>query len=142
MINHLEGDRMGAFLKSPQTFPEGFCIGDWEFGAGRAIQSSRDFATVEVDIVDGAAKRSSRGARVAFNLRPQCEAARDMAAFPVTEYSAGRYTTISRRSGFDKIAATIYFPDGSELDLTGGAVVSRDLREANHQFVVLFSDVH
>lgn len=133
---------MGAFLTSPQTFPQGFGIGDWEFSDGCALQCAKDLVTFEVDVLDGATRRESVGAYVAFNLNPKCDAARDMAAFPVAEHNAGRCTTISRRSGLDKIAATIYFPDGSEADLTGGAVVSRDLRDGNHQFVVLFSDVH
>lgn len=146
MINHLDGSGITALLKSPQTFPEGFWIGSTEFsdwGRASTLRRAADLVTMEIDVLDGEVRRESVGAWVAFDLWPESEATRSFSAFPLSEHNVGRRTSITRASGLDKIALSVDFDsDGSELILTGGTVIRRDLRPENHQYIVFFSDFH
>lgn len=145
VINELDGPQITAFLISPKTFPHGLWIKGHEFsdsGRPSTIQRASDVQDFEIEVLDGQTKRLSRGAAFAFNLEPDCEAARNTALLPLSEHNGTSRTSITRVAGGEKVAATVYLPDGSELDMAGGAVIGKRISATNHQFVVLFSDLY
>ncbi|PMS33197.1 hypothetical protein B0G57_1202 [Trinickia symbiotica] len=147
-VHFVEGVTWARVIAS-KTFPQGFEFSGWDFvggiddedGDGKPYNAAR-IPAIKCLVHDSDGWRESEGALIALNLRPDSEAARNLAMIVHAEHIVTPESGITRIPASDRVSMNFVFGfDPIEADLSGGSLIARYTDERVDQFTFLFSDM-
>lgn len=147
-VHFVEGVTWARVIAS-KTFPQGFEFSGWDFVGGiddkdeeGTPYNAARIPTIKCRVLDGDGWRKSKGALIALNLRPDSEAARNLAMIVHAEHIGTPESGTTRTPTSDRVSMNFVFGfDPIEADLSGGSLIARYTDERVDQFTFLFSDI-
>ena len=151
-VNQIRGMVSGRLLAS-KTYPSGINIlpeqflereeDEEEWPLTAALLTTIDtivFDTSDITALDPDNARRSKGILVSLNLLPTGYMAALLRELIPAEHRLGGRPPVTIIEESDRIALALRYPDGSEADLSGGALICRCISERNAQFTFSFAD--
>lgn len=142
-VNHLEGD-LSARLIASRAIPEGLTIESREFVSGVPIRSAAYLKTIRNSTFNSLSEppTQSEGAYVALNLRTGARAALALSRLALAEHKVSDGSGELTLHDSDRVSLHVEFSDGTSADLSGGALVYRNIGRGYDQFLFFFTQTN
>ena len=147
-VHFVEGVTWVRVIAS-KTFPQGFEFSGWDFVGGIDDKDAEGdpynaarIPSLKMQVHDQSGVRESQGALVALNLRPDSDAAHNLALILPAGHIGTPESGTTHTPGSDRVSMNLVFGfDPVEADLSGGSLIARYTDERVDQFTFLFSDI-